>query len=237
MTIRIPGHVAHRPDSQPSQLEKLGRLRQGLYRLFGALFLYPDGERLATLSVVAEELQEAEDSWSGFAFSDTLRRLLERLTGLDESPHMEIEEECTRLFLVNPVAPPYESFYMDAEGLARGWISVQLEREYADSGLSLARTLKEPPDHVAVELEFMAFLCGQQADAWEGKAETDRIRAQARQRAFLGQHLACWFPRFAARAKEANPTALYDVATAAAAAFVHHDVDLLLPRGGEDDSA
>ncbi|MFQ6015785.1 MAG: molecular chaperone [Anaerolineae bacterium] len=206
----------------------LTRWRQGLYRLFGALFLYPDAERLTTLRTVAGELQQERDFWvDDSALSDPFQRLLQALAGLAKGANVRVEEEYTRLFTVKPAAPPYESFYLDPEGYTRGWILVQLEREYAEAGLALSPSLKEPPDHIAVELEFMAFLCHEQARAWEEDALEVSTQAKDRQCAFIGQHLGRWFPQFAQRVKDAAPEALYGVVVEAADAFLHHDLELL----------
>lgn len=212
---------------------ELARLRQGLYRLFGALFLYPDRDRLATLRAVAGELQQADDFWGSYTFSEPLRRLLKVLSELGEGAKEEIEEEYVRLFLVKPMAPPYQSFYLDPDGQARGWIAVQLEREYTHAGLALSPSQKKLPDHVAVELEFMAFLCGQQAQALEEGTLEGGDQAQECQRAFLGQHLGRWFPRFALQVNDAASEALYGVAAEAAHAFLHYDLGLLLRDNDE----
>jgi TorA maturation chaperone TorD len=206
---------------------KLGRLRQAVYRLFGALFLYPDVDRLAKLRAAAGELQQEWDLWGEVAFFSPLRRLLEVLAELNEETIGQIEEEYVRLFLVKPAAPFYQSFYMDPAGHARGLIVSQLEREYAEAGLALSPTLKDLPDHIAVELEFMSFLCGEEVRAWEAKDVGGSSQARERQRAFLGQHLGRWFPQFSSRVGETDPERLYALLVEATYAFLRHELDLL----------
>jgi len=63
------------------------------------------------------------------------------------------------------------------------------------------------PDHVAVELEFMAHLVRREADA-RGRGDEDQALACLRQQeAFLGEHLGRWLPCFCQRvlAGEAHP--------------------------------
>ncbi|MFQ5854464.1 MAG: molecular chaperone [Anaerolineae bacterium] len=220
------------PSAQSSYEAELSRLRQGLYRLFAASLLYPDRDRIATLRAVAGELLESKSLWGGFDFSDPLARLLKVLSDLTEEAKDEIEEDYVRLFLVKPIAPPYESFYLDPDGQSRGWMAVQIEREYADAGLILSPDRKKLPDQVAVELEFMAFLCRHQAQALEDHATDDSMAFKERQRAFMAQHLGRWFPRFARQVREATTAdSLYGTVMEAAYAFLRHDVRLLeLPQ-------
>ena len=46
--------------------------------------------------------------------------LLTPLAQIDDETAESIEEEYNRLLRVKPVAPPYESYYVDPEGQARG---------------------------------------------------------------------------------------------------------------------
>ncbi len=122
---------------------------------------------------------------------------------------------------------PYESVYVDPGRQAAGWIVALLEREYAAAGLALAPSLKDLPDHVAVELEFMAFLCAQEADAWNREAVREGIQALERQAAFLDKHLARWLPEWARQVARANGEGIYPVVTETVRAFTSHDQDLI----------
>lgn len=97
----------------------------------------------------------------------------------------------TRLFVGprKPVAYPYESVYI--EGQLGGITCEQVRRFYAEAGLRLSKTQQELPDHISVELAFMAYLAEQeQADT----AQTQLWRHK--QRRFLHDHLARWLPTF-----------------------------------------
>jgi TorA maturation chaperone TorD len=209
----------------------LARFRQIAYRLFGSLFLYPDEARLATLMEVARELLSQSEPLAAFPFFGRWRRLLATLTTADgRSLTTIVPQKYVRLFRANSdgaLCLPYESFYLDPQRKAAGWIAAQLEREYAAAGLALSPFLRELPDHVAVELEFMAFLCGREAEAWEEEALEKGLRVLERQRTFLGEHLGRWFPAFTRQVAVADQGGLYAVAAEAAAAFVHHDRDLV----------
>jgi anaerobic sulfite reductase subunit A len=222
MKSRLASEVSRQHDMG---LMELARLRQGCYRFFGALFLYPDEERLTNLTTATGELQEVSESLAAFPFFGPWRRLLTTLQGLTDGE--SIEGEYTRLFVVNPAAPLYESFYIDPKRRATGWITAQLAREYTERGLALSPSLRKPPDHVAVELEFMAYLCGLEAQTWQREASEEGIQLLEGQHAFLGQHLARWFPAFTRQVAAADQKGLYAATVEAADAFIHHDRDLV----------
>jgi DMSO reductase family type II enzyme chaperone len=198
-----------------------------VYRLFSSLFLYPSGDRLATLRAAAEELLHEHGLWPTLDFAESWYGLLNVMARLDEESTATIEEEYVRLFLVNPNAPPYESVYRDPDGHTRGLIAVQLAREYAEAGLALAPSMKEPPDHIAVELEFMSFLCDLEAQKSEANAQEECSRALERQHVFLRQHLGHWFPIFAQRVREAAPEKLYGAVIEVVDAFIGYDLEVL----------
>ena len=208
-------------------LRDLIRWRQAIYRLLGALFLYPDRERLDSLMVTAGELRNESDSLAAFPFFGPWHRLLTVLCGLAQVSAAEIEGEYVRLFLVNPEAPPYESFYLDPKRKIAGWIAAQLAHEYADLGLTLSPGRQEVPDHVSVELELMAFLCGLEMQAWQREIPEDGTEILERQRAFLDDHLGNWCPVFAQQVVAASRGNLYAVVAEATNAFLVHDRDLV----------
>ncbi len=71
----------------------------------------------------------------------------------------------------------------------------------------------------------LSALCGRESDACAigDAAEAGRLIAQ--QHAFLKVHLMAWFPSFVTKVQAAADGSFYGVATAAAHAFVVHDVD------------
>jgi TorA maturation chaperone TorD/Pyruvate/2-oxoacid:ferredoxin oxidoreductase delta subunit len=114
-----------------------------------------------------------------------------------------LEQEFTRLFLGpgRPVAHPYESVYR--EGRTMGDTTLDVRRCLAGEGLtSSAQTL---PDHVSIELAFMANLAAREARAWDD-GDDDRARdCLARQESFLHDHLTAWLPQFCHRILAGRP--------------------------------
>ncbi len=215
------------PVLEPDSIENLqlgeAVLRHTLYRFFASLHLYPNRDRLLTLQNVSLELQHAGPHWSDPLLSNQFTTLLDFIVGMDEESFNNLEGEYVALFSVNPFAPPYESYYEDPEGFVRSWIIIQLEKEYAGAGLNITSSFKEPPDHVAIELEFMAFLCSLEANAHETNNENDIKTSVERQHKFLNSHLGKWYPEFAQAVTESPAKGLYNLTIEVTNAFLQHE--------------
>ncbi len=211
-------------------MEDLARFRQAAYRFLGALFMYPDAERFRELVGVARVLAR-DKTFAVFPFFQPWQRLTRFLTRQNGGPPLDqIEQEYVRIFLANSAGvpcPPFESYWSDPGGQAAAWVPLQLRREYAEVGLVPSPAVSQVPDHVTVELEFMAFLCAREAEAWARKDVGLGLETLRREHGFLGKHLGRWFPTFAREVIRADRTGLYALAAEAAAAFMHHDSDLL----------
>jgi anaerobic sulfite reductase subunit A len=209
-----------------------------VYHLFSTVFLYPDRGRLTTVSIVAGELWEQDGSLATFPFFIQWREFLDKFRSLADLDAAKVEEEYVNLFLASSdYSPcfPYESAYIES-GSASGWIAAELEQEYAAAALSISSSFGESPDHVAVELEFLSFLCDQEAKAWEGRRLTEGTDALKRQAKFLDKHLSRWFPAFARRVIGKNGSEIYTAVTRAIQAFVAHDSDLVKALGERFES-
>ncbi|MEN8144586.1 MAG: molecular chaperone TorD family protein [Gemmatimonadota bacterium] len=85
---------------------------------------------------------------------------------------------------------PWASFYLEREPRLMGPTSTYAARAYAEAGLAPGNKLKDVPDHVTHELEFMYFMAFSQATTG------DPMWAD-RQARFWREHLGCWLPKFA----------------------------------------
>ena len=103
--------------------------------------------------------------------------------------------EYTRLFINSfhgTPAKPYESVYLDKGHLVLGESTIRVREFYQQFGVDLGIGHPEPPDHIAIETEFMAFLIHKAVQAYsEGEMEK-RERFRDAQIRFLQQHLLCW---------------------------------------------
>ncbi len=113
------------------------------YRYFSLLFSYPTEENLREI----RDLSKSGDV-VGLRSHEALMNL----------PLDEVQAEYTRMFISAYPAmlcPPYESYYR--EGLVYGNSSVAAAEWYQKHGLDFTFE-GEPPDHLSVELEFLAIV-------------------------------------------------------------------------------
>jgi len=147
------------------------------------------------------------------------RLAVEASRALTEREQISIEH--ARLFLgpFEIVVPPWASLYLEEDRRIMGAVSQQAARAYAEAGLAPADDLREAPDHVTHELEFMYFLAFQEStepgEEW-----------RARRARFWRDHLGRWLPQLGARLAESS-THPYYKSLAAAIAVVSRRLDLV----------
>ncbi|MBI4769378.1 MAG: molecular chaperone TorD family protein, partial [Chloroflexi bacterium] len=122
----------------------------------------------------------------------------------------------TRLFLGpgRPLAHPYESVVL--EGRLMGAAAAQIAACYAQAGLHLSAAQRELPDHISVELAFMAHLAARE--------ERDPLAGFPDRRRFLREHLARWLPQFCERVEASGAHPFYSEAARAARELVEADM-------------
>ncbi len=121
---------------------------------------------------------------------------------LGDREHAEIDH--ARLFLgpFEILVAPWASFYLEDEPRLMGPTSHYAARAYADAGLAPGEKLKDAPDHVTHELEFMYFLAF-------SKATTEDSECEDRQALFWQEHLGLWLPSFAEALADAAVHSFY----------------------------
>lgn len=186
-----------------------------------SLVLDPDGRRLA-LSATELLRQEASESPVPLGFGELPPSQLEWTSLSGDAPLSldELRAEHGNVFgLVLPrECPPYETEYCSsAEAFFRAQQLADIAGFYQAFGLQTTQACPERPDHLALELEFMAFLLRKERLA--ETAEQANICADA-QRSFLRDHLAWWVPSFAAGLRRKAESGFYATAAGVLAAFM-----------------
>lgn len=117
----------------------------------------------------------------------------------------------TRLFLgpTQTLARPYGSVWLEGENVVMGESTMAVQALYREGGFDIGTEFREPPDHIAAELEFLYLLIYRENEAQrEGKPEAAAAKAALRTR-FLDEHLGRWVGPFTAAMRAGAQTEYY----------------------------
>jgi TorA maturation chaperone TorD len=212
----------------------LNMARQSLYRFAGLSLLDPRAGAWDRLCVVRQDallfeaaalFREAavEQSTPAGTSADSIDRVDPQLV-LAHLPSstaaLNAEYESTFGLLVSSNCPPYEMEYVNSKfTFQRSNTLADISGFYQAFGMTGSETNPERPDHIVLELEFMATLLGLE----RGVTGLDSVTAVERQQVcrnaqsrFLQEHLAWWVPAFSMLLAKQNGDGFY----AAAGQFV-----------------
>ena len=83
---------------------------------------------------------------------------------------------------------------------------MEVQKRYREAGLTV--DVKEPPDHIAIELEFMHHLCMKEAESSAAGDAQGVEKYRALQRDFYSNALQ-WLPQFCAAIREGSTNPFY----------------------------
>ena len=224
-----------------------------IYRFLATGYRYPEAESIGTLCEQGHGIPEALAA-VGDSAADDLSEQLSRLqdtasqdtasqdtASQDTAPDGTMDDLATEYVAmfghaVRGACPLYEAEYGESdERLQQPHELSDLSAFYQAFGLELSADVRDRVDFIAVECEFMAFLCLKQAYAEEhNKADLAAIAVDA-QRKFLHDHLGRWAPAFARRVLERTDHALYRPLAQLTLTFVIDDCRRLDVAPGDEN--
>lgn len=189
----------------------LERERAACYKFLSDCYYLPDAGLL-------EKVNTPDEAACG------LRAELAGIAGLDDIQTLQVDYSRLSVGPYGLLASPYGSMYLENLKLV-GDSTVDVSRRYAKEGLNVS--IREVPDHVAVELEFMYFLIHKEVEAallGDSARAMDYVR---KQRDFLEVHLARWVYDFADRMASNAETSFYKKLAGLTKKFISGDVKKL----------
>lgn len=169
-----------------------------LFALLRFLFWTEPSRQLLNnlLELPIEEGEESTDIERGLRMIHlAVRQNRDRLDAYQE----ELAVEFARLFIGpdRPVAVPYASFYLSETRIVMTEeVTIAIRKLYLEAGLSMQNLYSIPDDHIAAELEFLAWSADQTIKCYEEGDKPGASRHHERLNTFLCEHLALWVPEF-----------------------------------------
>jgi TorA-specific chaperone len=160
----LGGHVS---EVRPLDIQLTKALLDSIHKLCD-LFWGPDpqkcGEMLAGDYWNTFNVLESSLKLNSFEAVKKLKIVLENFTDAD-SLCQYLETAYVRLFVSHRdgiAAPLYESCYVGVESGQKGSLmgkpALRMKQRFESKGLAVASSINEPPDHLAIELEYLHFL-------------------------------------------------------------------------------
>ncbi len=179
--------------------------RSDCFKLLAACFYEPDRD-LFIQEKLCDNLVSLLSACGYASASEAARGMLKALSELSDE---EIKIEHARLF-VGPFelfAPPYGSIYLEDKRRVMGDSTMAVQKMYQEAGLSL--DIKEAPDHIAFELEFMHFLGLKEIEA-EEQGQGNKVQKINRlQDEFMSKLLGPWIPALCENIRQGTDNSFY----------------------------
>jgi TorA maturation chaperone TorD len=189
----------------------VARSRACVYRWLSLGFYPPDHDLVnaAGQGQLARELSDAT-AWLG-TDQRVLTAKIEKLAEHQPERLEDWQAEYDRLFgkSIRRVLPQESSYrWRDASNMLEGVDSLTraLNQEYSQFGLTPIGGME---DCVAMEFEFMAYLCDQEAENWALLSMSTARELRQHQRNFLTDHLGVWFPEFSHNVLDCSADSFY----------------------------
>ena len=177
--------------------------RGNCFKLLAACFYEPDRDLFIDEQVCAN-LQNLLNGWASGASEAAVNMEFSLKSAAQDNLSIDHAALFVGPFVL--IAPPYGSVYLEKQRLVMGDSTMEVQKMYREAGLTV--DVKEPPDHIAIELEFMHHLCMKEAESSAAGDAQGVERYRALQRDFYSNALQ-WFPQFCAAIREGSTNPFY----------------------------
>ncbi|MEZ8393450.1 molecular chaperone TorD [Vibrio cyclitrophicus] len=165
---------------------------------------------------------------SNEALKPSIDKLVDALNRLQtrEDAQLELSADFCDLFLKTDKhgALPYASMYIGETGLLNDKPAKDMEDIMAKHNLIVNQGLKEPADHIAIELDFLGNLI---IRSNETELEEELEKSFVIQQQFIEQQLLTWLPKFNVKCHDVDQFGFYASVSSLLLAFCNLDTQYL----------
>lgn len=206
-------------NSESKQQAALAIGRAAVYTTLAQSLSYPKEQSLADLAGTIER-------WSGLIEAPGLAPLISAFRG---STRDELETGFISTFTIvtSPDCPTYESAWVCTDQGQQPYVMADVAGFYRAFGVARNDGGGFREDDVAVELEFMGFLCRKEAYAIENLGPERVHEAVKTQRLFLEQHLGRWAGAFGQKVSLLSAHEFYRSAGSALSDWIEEELEYL----------
>jgi len=199
----------------PTDSNSPATFRSNIYRILALSFAPPRTESknlyVAILEALAILRSTGADPSEGVRFSDLSREHLRLFVG---PGHIQ--------------CPPYEAVYRKdkpllEKGLVMGPSMADVRRRYAEANVAMSQKFTDLPDHIAVEMEFMYFLCIEESKFTEQRNNEELSKIRKMQQEFLDEHLKPWVNDFANCVLQSSNSSFFKASANLLKAFIESE--------------
>ncbi len=186
--------------SKRADMSTLAAARQEAYSFLGSAFSQPPSADTIA-AVRSDEFLSAAASLFSEETLAPFRHFAQPIEDVAELQRL-VQQEFMNLLKVpgGQYVTPYESVYCDThavpgkrvKGLLMGRSAVDVQKWYRLAAVEIADERKELPDHIGVELGYLAHLCGKEQQFASNGDDSRLARAWEMQRDFLAAHIVSW---------------------------------------------
>lgn len=178
------------------QWQAANKARAALYRWFADIFAREFNKQ--NLAELQQQYPALHQAFSELGLQEPSQRLQKALNNLKVIPEadraLELAADFAHMFLLSghQSAPPYASYYLDADKMLYGKPAQQMSQFLAEHKLDLHPDFREPKDHLSIYLQVLSLWIQHGSEA-----ESEELASiAAEQSEFLQNALLNWLPKF-----------------------------------------
>jgi anaerobic sulfite reductase subunit A len=157
-----------------------------------------------------------------------MKKYVENAIGRDlKEVELELAVDYANIFLGVKKKPPHPSESVYKTGLLMQEPYDEVLNAYWDAGVNVVKEFKEPADHVAIELQFMSYLCRKAQEALEKNDKENLLKYLRMQKDFMEKHLIQWIPQLARDIQESADTDFYKGFGKILGQYIQHDKEAI----------